>query len=478
MPPSPVSADPFATPLQPLADRIAKRFRQRKIKLTLGGEPTYVPIQPEGAEWNVAAVGPTKLGYAYALADQLTTRFLPGAVTVFSPGKSYPGEVNPRWVVNVLANRDGRPFAPGVPAGSKPPSPARALDRLKTALAKRLRLPAANWMSARDPAHAKQHTAVLPLDHSGKRWISERWKLPGRRQTLELINADGPAGLRLPLDQLPPKALRRALTLEAREDALHLFLPPLLQQPCRELLDALTGELAALGVSRYFFEGYLPSDEANCLDPRRAHRRSGRPGGQRATPCETWQDYHRWLVILEETRAATVDLRSWKQSPRRATTPGPAGGNHLIVRRAVAWRKIRSSPGPAGWRRCCAISRRTPCWPTCSPDVRRARRRRPRDPDESARDLYDLDMAYQYLASLPAGEDHRYIIGETLRHLHTDISGNTHRSEISFDKFWNVSGPPERHVGADRVSRHRVAAAPGMDVAHRAALAGPRRLHA
>ncbi len=68
-------------------------------------------------------------------------------------------------------------------------------------------------------------------------------------------------------------------------------------------------------------------------------------------------------------------------------------------------------------------------------------------PDESARDLYDLDLAYQYLAGLPEGENHSYIIGETLRHLHTDNSGNTHRSEISFDKFWNVSGPPSGTPG-------------------------------
>jgi uncharacterized protein (DUF2126 family) len=45
-------------------------------------------------------------------------------------------------------------------------------------------------------------------------------------------------------------------------------------------------------------------------------------------------------------------------------------------------------------------------------------------------------MAYQFLEGLPAG-DQRYLIGETLRHLHTDATGNTHRSEISFDKFWN-----------------------------------------
>ncbi len=58
-------------------------------------------------------------------------------------------------------------------------------------------------------------------------------------------------------------------------------------------------------------------------------------------------------------------------------------------------------------------------------------------PDESARSLYDLEMAYRFLENLGPG-DHRDIIGQTLRHLHIDGTGNTHRSEISFDKFWNV----------------------------------------
>jgi uncharacterized protein (DUF2126 family) len=51
---------------------------------------------------------------------------------------------------------------------------------------------------------------------------------------------------------------------------------------------------------------------------------------------------------------------------------------------------------------------------------------------------YDLEMAYRLLEDLGPG-DHRHLISETLRHLHTDGGGNTHRSEISFDKFWNPS---------------------------------------
>jgi uncharacterized protein (DUF2126 family) len=49
-------------------------------------------------------------------------------------------------------------------------------------------------------------------------------------------------------------------------------------------------------------------------------------------------------------------------------------------------------------------------------------------------------MAISFLESLPEG-DHRLVISETLRHLQTDVSGNSHRSEISLDKFWNVGWP-------------------------------------
>ena len=49
-------------------------------------------------------------------------------------------------------------------------------------------------------------------------------------------------------------------------------------------------------------------------------------------------------------------------------------------------------------------------------------------------------MALSFLESLPEG-DHRHLISETLRHLQTDVTGNSHRSEISLDKFWNVGWP-------------------------------------
>ena len=438
-----MDAELFDTPLKPLADSIGARLRSHGVKLTLGGEPTYVPEKPEGAEWMVAAVGPTKLGYAYRLADRLIAGFMPGAVTIFSPGKRYPGEVNPRWVVNVLANRDGAPIAPPpLPPGQRATAPAKVLDGLRDAVSKALRIPATNWLGARDPVDRTRRVAVLPLDHDGKRWKSERWPLPGRRKTLELIEAEGPAGLRLPLHLLPPEAMRRALTLEAHADGLHLFLPPLLQAPCRTLLTLLTKLLAAQQAGPYFFEGYLPTDDAN------AWTRVGLtadPGVLEINipPCETWHDYHRWLVTLQTT-AAECGLRSWKEL--EAGRPGGTGGGNHLLFGGPTLDENPFFPRPAWVASLIRYFQKHPCLAYLfTGQYVGASSQAPR-PDESARDLYDLDLAYQYFAGLPEG-DHRYILGETLRHLHTDISGNTHRSEISFDKFWDLNGPPSAASG-------------------------------
>ncbi len=438
----------ISPPLLAAAKIIRQRLRKLKVNLTLGGEPTYVPENPEGSEWNFVAVGPTKLRYAYALAGELITRYLPGAVTVYSPGKQYPGETNPRWVVNVLANRDGSPIAaqPPVMEPAQPTArraiPKEALRALQALVCKTLRVPRRNWIGAREATARGRQVAVLPLDHDGKRWISEKWKLPGGRTILPLIDAEGPAGLRLPLDRLPENALRRALTLEWRDNALHLFMPPLLQAPFQELLGILLHGLATQKIGRYYFEGYLPPDAGN------SWMRLGLtadPGVLEVNlpPCEKWEDYHGWLARLEEAGAA-AGLRSWKLSAQ-GDAAGTGGGNHLIFG-GPTLEKNPFFTRPAWVASLLRYFQAHPCLAYLfTGSYVGASSQAPR-PDESARDLYDLNLAYQYLASLPAG-DHRYLIGETLRHMHTDISGNTHRSEISFDKFWMVSGPPSGAAG-------------------------------
>lgn len=107
---------------------IEQRLAAAGVQLTLGGEPTYVPDEPEGAEWAFAADGPTKLGYARALAAQLQQRAWPGSTLMYCPGKRYDGEVNPRWALRLFTGPTGDPVV-AWPQSDGAPGPCCRLGR-------------------------------------------------------------------------------------------------------------------------------------------------------------------------------------------------------------------------------------------------------------------------------------------------------------------------------------------------------------
>jgi uncharacterized protein (DUF2126 family)/transglutaminase-like putative cysteine protease len=240
--------------LDALGEQVDEDLKAHDVRLTMGGEPTFVSIDGmESPEWNIAAVGPTKRALADELIRKLRDRFAPGGLLHYGQGKWYPGESLPRWAFGLYWRKDGIPIWKNSNLIAKIENPRKAeiadAERLAEGTAKRLGLGAKYVMPAyEDPAHWIEREAALPANvspddsklndpeerarmarvfdqglnspkgyvlpiqrwnaiaspHSG-RWRSERWKV--RRRNLFLTPGDSPLGLRLPiasLEYVPP----------------------------------------------------------------------------------------------------------------------------------------------------------------------------------------------------------------------------------------------------------------------------------
>jgi uncharacterized protein (DUF2126 family) len=229
-------------------DAVDARLDAGDVRLSMGGEPTFVSIDDmESDEWKTAAVGPTKRHYAEDLVRRLQQRFAPGGLLHYGQGKWYPGEPLPRWAFSIYWRRDGEPLwaNPDLVDREKPAGEATIADagKLMGALCEQLGLARDSGMPAyEDPAYYALVEQKLPIDvtpgenklsdpverarivrvfergletpvtyvlpvqvwHSrdlGRRWVTERWGI--RRGKLFLMPGDSAAGLRLPISSLP-----------------------------------------------------------------------------------------------------------------------------------------------------------------------------------------------------------------------------------------------------------------------------------
>ena len=245
---------PFSDAVWAAMDRLGERvdadLAAQDVRLTMGGEPTFVSVDDfESPEWNAAAVGPTKRALADKLIRRLRTRFAPGGMLHYGQGKWYPGESLPRWAFALYWRRDGEPVWRDASLIAAEDGPRDATgpeaEALIAGIARRLELadfviPAYEdpgyWSereaelpenvtaasprlaSAEDDARMRRVFArglgepagyVLPLaslptgrDGGGDRvWISEAWAF--RRGQALLTPGDSPLGFRLPLASLP-----------------------------------------------------------------------------------------------------------------------------------------------------------------------------------------------------------------------------------------------------------------------------------
>jgi uncharacterized protein (DUF2126 family) len=97
--------------IEALGHRVDTDLRANDVRLTQGGEPTFVSIDDrDGAEWNTEAMGPTKRLLSADLMARLRAKYGQGGFLHYGQGKWYPGEQLPRWSLNLFWRRDGEPL--------------------------------------------------------------------------------------------------------------------------------------------------------------------------------------------------------------------------------------------------------------------------------------------------------------------------------------------------------------------------------
>ncbi|MFN7951686.1 MAG: transglutaminase family protein [bacterium] len=388
--------------IEALGHRVDGDLDALDVRLTMGGEPTFVSIDDmEGEEWNTTALGPTKRLLAGELVHRLRERFAPGALLHFGQGKWYPGESLPRWALGCWWRRDGLPVwrNPALIADERLDlghGDAEA-KRFVTALAERLNVDARFaipgyedtwywlWRERRLPVNVDPHDSrlddaeerarmarvfehglgkpvgyALPLTRlggpEGLRWASGPWFV--RAERLYLIPGDSPMGYRLPLDSLPwiAESARDAwVPLDPFTPLPALPVPPGLQPlaPPRRPTSAARVTLQRDGGARRATEPEPPwrpfQPEAGtwvirtavCIEPRNGRLHVFMP------PIRITEDYLELVTAIEDTAAALalpVVVEGYKPpgDPRLASlevTPDP-GVIEVNVQPARSWDEL------------------------------------------------------------------------------------------------------------------------------------------
>jgi len=514
-----------------LGRQVDERLLADNVKLTMGGEPTFVSVDDmESAEWNTAADGEHKRERAQELAKRLRDAFAQGALLHHGQGKWYPGEPLPRWQYGIFWRKDGTSIwrHPEWLADINKTYDHTVDDALSFAehLALHLGLmrhyitPAYEdifyclWQEGtlpdnvdpykydlKDPPERKAVAQLLeagldrivgyalPLKWNGygHYWQSGPWNF--RRGRMHLIPGSSPMGMRLPLSSLPwvapdkreiqePQSLfaelpeltdyygdvaRRyshftarlgdypprieqepgdeetvhvevphtAVCVEPRDGRLHVFMPPLtMLEHYLDLVAAIEATAAKLGLP-VVIEGYEPPRdyrlERLMVTPD--------PGVIEVNihPSATWQELvEKTTVLYDQAFQVRLGTEKFMLDGRHT---GTGGGNHITVGGATP------ADSPV-LRRPDLLQSLITYWqhhpglsylfsgmfigPTSqAPRVDEGR-------DEK---LYELEIAFQ---QLPQGESPSpWLVDRLLRHLLTDITGNTHRAEFCIDKLYS-----------------------------------------
>jgi len=486
-----------------LGEAVDKRLAKGDVRLTMGGEPTFVSRDDmTSPQWNTDADGPEKRELANRLAERLRQLYAAGGVVHRGQGKWYPGEPLPRWNIALQWRTDGVPlwqdpglFADPWQEGRADPEAdahAEALARRVTqvlglppeqlrpayedvfaSVAEEVRRPVgerpdepglddARWRSLLDQ-HDTPTGWVLPIV-PGEDWTSPMWRF--RRGRLLLTPGTSPVGLRLPLDSIawedpeyagepsyleagppldpqvpsvrledPKGAATTALAFEARDGHVHVFVPP--TDRLEDYADLLRlVEVAARRLALpVVLEGYGPPP-----DPRLTQLVVTPDPGVievNVQPTQSWAEQRELTMTLYA--AARAEGLTTEKFDLDGSHTGTGGGNHLTLggRQPVDSPLLRRPDLLASlvtyWQRHPSLSY------LFSGRFIGPTSQAPRFDEGRPEAVYEMEIALAEVTRLCAEqpEPRPWLVDRALRHLLTDLTGNTHRAELCVDKLYS-----------------------------------------
>jgi uncharacterized protein (DUF2126 family)/transglutaminase-like putative cysteine protease len=316
---------------------------------------------------------------------------------------------------------------------------------------------------------------VLPLNFNNGKWISSKWEF--RRKHIFLSAGNSPLGLRLPLNSLlknpalevettfapdlfakhlelgdyisnvekrvkqinskNAKAdsnnifVRTAVSIEVREEKLCVFLPPLNDTEIFLDLIASIEETAKMLDIPVLLEGYEPPHDL------RTDRIKVTPDPGvievNIQPASSWKELSdNLLKLYEDARQCRLGTEKFMVDGRHT---GTGGGNHVTI----GAMKPSDSPllrNPNLLRSLITFWQHHPglsylfsgafIGPTSQA---------PRVDEGRVENLYELEIAFSQIPE--NGEVPFWLTDRLFRHMLTDITGNTHRSEFCIDKLYS-----------------------------------------
>jgi uncharacterized protein (DUF2126 family)/transglutaminase-like putative cysteine protease len=525
--------------------KIDEDLEKGDLRMTMGGEPTFVSIDDmESEQWNTAADGMEKRVRAQDLIFRLRSQFGPDGMIHFGQGKWYPGEPLPRWQYGLFWRKDHYPIWKNIRLVANEKIERKFnwsdAERFAKELARHLAVSEDNvsaayedifyflWTEGKLPVNVDPlksnlkdsserrtlsqllnaglenpagYTLPLKWNYDNSKWQSCKWIL--NRDNLFLVPGNSPVGLRLPLDSLPAVAkenepqkverslfdelpplanfhetitsryglvyehpaptqkikyqekptdekeikkikkeeedkplyevpvIKTTLCVEARDGTIYIFLPPMdYLEHYLDLVASIEATASKLKMP-VRIEGY---------EPPRDYRMerlvvSPDPGVIEVNihPSTNWKELvHNLDTLYEQAFLSRLGTEKFMLDGRHT---GTGGGNHITIGGA------RPADSPL-LRRPDLLRSLVTYWqhhPGLSYLFSSAfigpTSQAPRIDEGRDEKLYEMEIAFSQVPD--GGFVPFYLVDRIFRHLLTDITGNTHRSEFCIDKLYS-----------------------------------------